>query len=590
MANSLIKNTVIVSVVGTEEVPAIPYRPATPGRTAYEMRNVCMFRYNGAGHYVFTTNPRTGQTTGTFIPDALNGGSGLQGTYSCQPQQVPVVYPGTPAQPYVPGYSITVVNRVTGYNLGWNAGARSAAVFWNDGYVEFKVRASVVGVICGINFSDGINSGYNGNTIDFAFYLARGQARVIRNGVIGAGIGAYTDATVFRIERTGTAVAFLRDGAEVFSVTSGVPVEPGWLEASLYSADDEVFDPKVVQISPPDTTAQTGQINAQLERLTMFAATGRYASLSAELPPLSMAATSGLVTPSYAVGDFMLPPLGASVDGLTGEIGSIDLTLEVPAMLAADHPYGEVEAALEPLTMDASALEGNFAASMSSLAFAHGEMAAATFLVVTMNSRGIVSAAMASDVMVSAEILSRAAMGSVFDVDALLDAVMVSIARSGTMLGVPESDCETWVVNLTSQGSTTYTNFAFNSFAKIGTRHYGACARGIVELAGATDDGQPIRSSIGLGELDFGVAVKKTVSHAYLGMSGEGDLFVKLIVDGDAYLYKTEGFSDRLRQQRVKFGKGLRANYAQVEIYNAHGHDFEVDTAEFHIADLTRRI
>jgi len=168
--------------------------------------------------------------------------------------------------------------------------------------------------------------------------------------------------------------------------------------------------------------------------------------------------------------------------------------------------------------------------------------------------------------------------------------VMMSIGSSGSVLGVPDSDYETWVVNLTSQGTTTYSNFGFNSFAQIGARFYGAGSAGIVELSGATDDGAPIDASISLGELDFGSALKKTVSHCYLGTSGTGHLYVKLIVEGVEYLYKAESFSERLRQHRVKFGKGLRENYVWVEIHNADGADFEVDTVEFHLADLTRRI
>ena len=591
MANSLLKLTTTETVVGHEEIPAIPFRPATPGRTAFEMRNVCMFRYNGPGRYVFHTDPMTGTTTGTFLPDALVGtNGGLQGSWSCREELVPVTYPGTPAQPYVPGRTVAVTSTATGYNLGWNAGARSIAFFNGNGYAEFQVRASVVGVICGLNFYDGIDSGYNGRTIDCAFYLARGEARIIQNGAVGVYVGSYTDSTIFRVERSGTEVIWKMDGTEVFTKTTGVPTETGWLEASLFSGDDEVLNPVLVQLSSPDLTAQTGTLAASLPPMSFFGADRAYGALDATLPALTMFAEAGMVTPSFAVGDWVLPPMSFDLTGLTGEIGQINASLPSLAMLAADHPYGEMFARLEPMEMYASAFEGNLNASLSSQGFVGAKMAASTFLVVSMNSTGAASSVFVVQAVVDAELLAEAAAGSTMGMSAIREAVMLSLARSGDVLGVPGSDNETWVVNLDSSGSTNYTNYAFNSFATIGGRHYGAGPDGIFLLDGDTDAGAPIRASVSLGKLDFGKATKKTVAECYVGMSGAGNLFVKVIAEGAAYVYKTRDFSDELQQQRVKFGKGLKTNYVELEIYNEDGADFELDTVEFRVADLSRRI
>ncbi|CAN7451634.1 hypothetical protein LJR099_003029 [Variovorax paradoxus] len=595
MANSLLKDTTIDTVVGYEQVPAIPFRPAVPPRTVNERRNVCMFRYSGPGRYVFSTNPQTGQVTGTFIPDAIKPGAGglnggLQGSWSCQDEIVPVTYPGTPAQPYVPGYAVAVPRLETGYNLGWNSGARSIAFFRGDGYVEFKVRASVVGVICGINFDDGVDAGYNGNTIDFAFYCARGQAWVIRNGALGTGVGGYTDATVFKIERVDAEVAFFKDGAEVFRVASGVPTEAGWLEASLYSGNDEVFDPKLVQVSPPDLTPGTGSINASLEPLTMFASEGMHAELNASLPFLKLNAEAGLVTPSYAVGSFVLPALSMLADGLTGEVGAINAELEPLQMLAADHPYGELNASLPPLTALVSAQEGNFLASMSGLAFASATLSTVSLLVVELRNGAILSADLVAGGQLSAELLSEAAVGSTFAVNALLEAVMRSSARAGDDLDVPGSGREVWVVNLDNNASTTYSNYDFNSFARIGGRYFGASDEGLFELAGATDSGMPIQASISLGQLDFGTPSMKTISECYVGMSGDGRLVVKITAEGQSYLYKTRGFGPDLKQQRVELGRGLQGNYLTLELVNEDGADFAIDTVQFRVADLKRKI
>ncbi len=611
MANTLIKDTTIEPVVGYEEVPAIPYRPPIPGRTVYETRRVCMFRYTGPGHYVFTTDPQTGEVKGIWVPDSVLGGSagGQQGVWACSMETVPVTYPGTPAQPYVPGYTVAVTRQVTGFNLGWNAGARSIAEFKRDGYVEFKVRQSVVGVICGINFYDGVDARYNGNTIDFAFYCARGEARVIRNGVLGAGLGAYTDATVFRVERSNSSdaeptIALSMDGIEVFSVSVGVPRAAGWLEASLYSGNDSVFDPKLVQVSPPDLTAGTAVLEAQLEPLSMFAAAGAYAELRAQLSTLRFAGESGLVTPSYAVGDFILPPMSLSGSALVGETATLAAELPRMEMLAADHPYGELRGVLEPLGGVLLAYEDNFQASMSSLTGVATALQALNLLVVTMQGGVVVAADLLPEVLLSAEMIEQLSVGSALALSAVVEAAMQAAARAGSALGTrggpggpggpgdpgAGGDTQVWVVNLDSNASTSYSNYDYNSFARIGDRFYGASDFGLFELAGDDDAGAPIEASISLGKLGFGTKALKTISEAYVGMAGEAELYVKVIAEGREFIYKARGFGPELKQRRVEVGRGLSASYLTVELFNKDGADFEIDSVQFRVADLKRKI
>lgn len=229
-------------------------------------------------------------------------------------------------------------------------------------------------------------------------------------------------------------------------------------------------------------------------------------------------------------------------------------------------------------------------AAIVSSGIASSSMAAAKLLIVSITSGAIASATMARDKIVSAEMLSAATAGSSIAVQAVLNAVMQSLAISGSVLTLPDAAGEVWVVNLDSNGSTTYTNYPFNSYAKIGGRYYGASDDGVHLLEGDTDDGDPIAANVSLGKRDFDSSAKKTVSHCYVGMSGQGNLFVKVIAEGKEYLYKTRSYSPEMQQQRVMFGKGLRANYVTLELYNEGGADFEVDTIEFVVADLSRKI
>ncbi|RZL88833.1 MAG: hypothetical protein EOP82_21695 [Variovorax sp.] len=596
MTNSLFKSITTVAAEGSTWVPAQPYVPPTPERTVYEMRTVCGFRYSGPGHYVYATDPDTGATTMHWVPDPQPGGGYVvgTGTWACSLESVPVTYPASPGQPYVPGHYVDGSSNQVAYNLGWNAGARSLAFFTANGSIEFKARTSVVGAIVGINIYDGVDAGYNGNNIDYAFYLGRGQARIIQNGVMGAYVGTYTDATVFKIVRTGTGIEYFMAGVSKGTAT-GASTASAWMEASLYSGDDEIFDPVLTQISAPDTTAQTGDMStASISAMTFFGTQGTYSEMGGSLSALTAAMQAGFSAPSFAIGSFALPEVTAELHGVTGERGAMAGSLSEMKILAADHSYGEMGASLEPLVASMDAYEGNLKASMNSVAGASSEMRATNFLVVTMNSVGTISSAFAVRAIVHAEMLSSASLGSTMALKATIHAVMMSLARSGTVLGVPDSEHETWVLNVDGGGTTAYTNYGFNSYAMIGGRHYGAGPDGIFLLDGDTDAGEPIRASVGLGKLDFGTARQKTISHCYVGMSAKGNLFMKVIAGEGAeareYVYKTRGFSESLQQQRIVCGKGLKANYVEVEFYNEEGADFELDTVEFHVADLTRRI
>lgn len=621
--NTLIKDTTIDTVVGAELVPAIPYRPATPPRTVYENRVVCGFRYTGAGHYEYLTDPHTLATTLLWVPDAPGGSEGV---WACDTELVPVNYPGVPAQLYVPGHSVIVAHTVPGFNLGWNAGGRSIGFFEGAGFVQFQVPVAVVGVIAGLNYYDGLPEVYNGNAIDFAFQCMHGITRIIENGVVTASVGAYTDATVFRIECDGYGgtVSYKMDGTVVHTSSTRAPPAAAWLEAALYSATDSVSGPSIgvdgvdghatlgASLAPmtffgghagyaaldaalPGLLADIeagahATISASLAPMTFFGGRAGFAELDGVLPAITFAMEAGLSAPSFAIMSAEIPAMSMSLDGLTGELGTIGGALSPMVMLAADHAYAQMFTTLEPLNGAFTALEGNFRASISGRAAAAATMAAPTFLTVTIGSAGVISTTMLVGLQLDAALLARATLGSTYALQAVLNAVMQSSARSAAALDDPASDTQTWVVNMDGFGSTTYSNFAFNSFALIGGVYYGANGDGIFALDGDTDDGALIRASVSLGQLDFGRTEQKTVIACYVGMSSAGNLFVKAITDMGTFIYITRGYSPSMKQQRVDFGKGLKTNYVGLEIYNENGADFELDSVEFQVVDLARRI
>lgn len=149
---------------------------------------------------------------------------------------------------------------------------------------------------------------------------------------------------------------------------------------------------------------------------------------------------------------------------------------------------------------------------------------------------------------------------------------------------------ETWVFNADTGGFTRYEGFAFNSFAKINGRYYGCKADGIYALDGNTDNGDPIQAMVSFGKQDFGTSALKRITNAYVGTSGEGKLYLRVLAEGQGYTYAARSYDEHLQVQRFDTGKGLRVNWLEFELYNASGEDFELASMEFAIVPTTRRI
>lgn len=173
----------------------------------------------------------------------------------------------------------------------------------------------------------------------------------------------------------------------------------------------------------------------------------------------------------------------------------------------------------------------------------------------------------------------------------VLQEALRALSYGGVALVDPGRASSVWSVVPANGASAAYEGFPFNSFARIGGRNYGASDDGIYELEGDDDAGSPIRSSIHLGKRNFGSPALKGISYAYLGVSSTGQMVVRVTApDGKSYLYQTRRSDDYMATQRADFGKGLRAHFLELEVYNQDGADFTLDKLEFVVNELKRRI
>lgn len=242
--------------------------------------------------------------------------------------------------------------------------------------------------------------------------------------------------------------------------------------------------------------------------------------------------------------------------------------------------------------------------SMFSPGFMEMPLTALVDLVVVMNSAGVITSVMGATLLQDGAVSTAITGSTGLTLQFLLNAVMqtsINAAADTPLLfgsgggsgggGSATEDSQVWVVNLSNNATSTFENYAFNSFAKIGGRYFGLKADGLYLLEGDTDDTLPIRASVSFGKQDFGTPSKKNMTRAYVGGSSTGALLLKIITgDGTEYIYAARDAAAFLRQQRFDVGRGLQSNYFTFELFNQEGCDFELDTVEFFAADFSRRI
>lgn len=156
------------------------------------------------------------------------------------------------------------------------------------------------------------------------------------------------------------------------------------------------------------------------------------------------------------------------------------------------------------------------------------------------------------------------------------------------LLALPGQGITTWAINTRTGAVTEYDHFNFNSFAQLGSHYLGACENGLFALDGDDDAGTPTISHIKSGYAQFGGSRFTSFKAAYLGIRGDGNIFLKLdTADGKTYTYRT--VIQNQETTKVRLGKGLRARYFAFELIT-EGQDFDLDTVEFIPLVATRRV
>lgn len=164
---------------------------------------------------------------------------------------------------------------------------------------------------------------------------------------------------------------------------------------------------------------------------------------------------------------------------------------------------------------------------------------------------------------------------------------------TGQLTVVVDAVTHTAVMNTRWKGVTEYTNFGFNSYAKIGRDYYAAGPDGIVKLGGVgTDDGAYIDWVLRTGQLDDGKAVKKKLPEIVLGLRSNGKVTVRVHPNDLIYYdYVMPAVNTgNIHQHRVNPGKGMQSRWFSVELRSVDGCDLELASTQVNMEEVTRRI
>lgn len=139
-----------------------------------------------------------------------------------------------------------------------------------------------------------------------------------------------------------------------------------------------------------------------------------------------------------------------------------------------------------------------------------------------------------------------------------------------------------YAMRLGGRAVTTYSDWDFTSKSGV----YGTKADGIyVEDAAA-----PVNATVNFGKQDFGSDARKGIPAVYLGASSATALSLRVKTPTQDYTYPARGSSADLQQQRVDPGRGLIANWFEMELTNPGGGAFTLATLAVAPAATTRRI
>lgn len=158
-----------------------------------------------------------------------------------------------------------------------------------------------------------------------------------------------------------------------------------------------------------------------------------------------------------------------------------------------------------------------------------------------------------------------------------------------------DDDSTTVVMNLVNGATSRYSNWYFNSFARVFGDEYGVDSVGLRKLEGTTDDGTAILSVLDCGNVGFDSLQIKAPEVIYVAGKSSAPMVADVVLpDGSIYSYPARSYSDDKpdvqRHDGMKGLMNLRQNWFTLVLRNDEGSTFDVSGVVALVGSSKRKI
>ncbi len=147
------------------------------------------------------------------------------------------------------------------------------------------------------------------------------------------------------------------------------------------------------------------------------------------------------------------------------------------------------------------------------------------------------------------------------------------------------------VMNASNYAVTEYKDFPIKSIGYMNGHYYGVLSDGVYKLEGSDDAGTDIDAEIETGPIDFGEKFLKRPREAWFVFRSDGTVILRIRLDEqDVYEEELACLNDRLREGRVKFGRGVKNRFSAFGFKNKDGSDIDLDSISVIVDPIRGRV
>jgi len=331
------------------------------------------------------------------------------------------------------------------------------------------------------------------------------------------------------------------------------------------------------------------EVVSSLPAFAMFAADGPRTRIVTELPSLQLVASAGGPDVSVSGADLAIPALGMNGIWYSGSsLEMQDAPLPSFQMMAAEDDYAAITGTLPPLRMyadDGYDLPGYalYAEDMRLL-----DIVATDPVLYASITEGIeLDPTLSLTILVDGSYYDGLLLDPTLSPEMFLEAMIESGITLSSATQAPVDLLSQYAFDLDTGAATRYDGFEFGGFTFTGDATYAFKKDGIYKLRAGDDDGQPRNFMLDLGTTDFGTTAKKHIETAFIGLSTDGTVYLKLNADQRGERIYRVIQRDPLMRARV--GRGITARQWHAKLEVVDGRSAELDGVEFHVAASARR-